>query len=123
MHHHDQIDDDDDKSNHDDQIYGDDDCNHSYEYDHDIIIENDDDAVYLGTEVCLSNDVPVALATFVIADQIHVQLVQHLQEHDAAAAHDDYDDDDVDDNDHDDDDDDNDDDVNDDDGCQLFQHR
>ena len=68
------------KSNHNDQIYGDDDCNHSYEYDHDIIIDNDDDAVYLGTEVCLSNDVPVALATFVIADQVHIQLVQHLQD-------------------------------------------
>ena len=46
---------------------------------------NDDDG-NLCTEVCFPNDVSVALATFVIADQINVQLVENLEEHNGADA-------------------------------------
>ena len=49
-----------------------------------VITLNDDDG-NLCTEVCFPNDVSVALATFVIADQVNVQLVEHLEEHNGDA--------------------------------------
>ena len=45
-----------------------------------MITLNDDDG-NLCTEVCFPNDISVALATFVIADQVNVQLVENLEEH------------------------------------------
>ena len=45
-----------------------------------MITLNDDDG-NLCTEVCFPNDVSVTFATFVIADQIDVQLVENLEEH------------------------------------------
>ena len=49
-----------------------------------MITLNDDDG-NLCTEVCFPNDISVALATFVIADQVNVQLVEHLEEHNGDA--------------------------------------
>ena len=50
-----------------------------------MITLNDDDG-NLCTEVCFPNDVSVALATFVITDQVNVQLVEYLEEHNGADA-------------------------------------
>ena len=48
-----------------------------------MITLNDDDG-NLCTEVCFPNDVSVTFATFVIADQVNIQLVENLEEHNGA---------------------------------------